>query len=122
MSNETVYMLNMLCFHKLAQYPEQHDFANRGLSGAEAYQEYGRLVFPMVQALGGNMNIRWQVDRHVVSADDTEWDQIFVVRYPSRQLFKSMITSEAYQQAFVHREAAIKTSWVIQLSNQQFTE
>jgi len=93
-----IEMLNLVKFRDRAAYPEGHELANAGLSGAEAYRNYGRETAPVIALIGPG---------------DEVWDEMFIARYPSGHAFLEMVTDPAYRQAVVHRQAAVETSRLI---------
>ena len=50
-----IHMLNLVRFKDEATYPDDHPLAGKGLSGAEAYANYGRDSGPVFQRVGGSI-------------------------------------------------------------------
>ena len=53
--DEPVQMLNLVRFRDLAAYPDGHPQAGKGLTGADAYANYGRESGPIFSGLGGRI-------------------------------------------------------------------
>ncbi|WP_323769503.1 DUF1330 domain-containing protein [Antarctobacter sp.] len=111
--DEPCEMLNLVRLRDTAQYPEGHELADSGLSGAEAYRLYGKHSGPVFARVGGQ--ILWRGDfRTMLTGPEAEhWDHVFVARYPSAHAFLAMVTDPAYQRAVVHRQAAVRDSRLI---------
>lgn len=105
-----IHMLNLVRFREQAAYPEGHSHATRGLSGAEAYAEYGRTSGPIFTRLGGVVVWRGQLEAIVTGPADEHWDAAFVAQYPNAGAFLAMVTDADYKLAVVHRQAAVLTS------------
>ncbi|MDA7964952.1 DUF1330 domain-containing protein [Ruegeria sp.] len=108
-----IEMLNLVRFRDTASYPEGHALANAGLSGAEAYGHYGAETAPIIARLGASILWRGTFQTLLIGPEDEEWDEVFIARYPSAHAFLEMVTDPAYQQAVVHRQAAVRTSRLI---------
>jgi len=81
-SEDAVYMLNLLRFK---------DDGGK----MKYYREYGAAVVPMVTAKNGGPEINLKGIGPVIA--DEEIDRLILVRYPSVEAFREMITSDAYQ-------------------------
>ena len=99
-----VVMLNMLKFRECAAYPDGRD---AHLSGAEAYTRYGLEVKKIVEGLGGKMLYAGAVDGLMIGHVEELWDQVALVRYPSRKTFFDMVMMPEYRAIEVHREAGL---------------
>ena len=118
-SNEPIYVLNMLKFKEHAAYPEDSEYASSDISGAEAYDRYSKSVRPLIEKAQAQLSVSWQVEQTFIGQGNSEWDRIFVVRYPSLDAFRSMIDSPEYQAVVEHRQAAVESSWAIRMSDQK---
>jgi len=98
--------VNLLAFRDQAVYPEGHELAVAGLSGAEAYGRYGAVALGHVTRRGGTMTLFTEV-RLVLVGRDVPWDQVAIVTYPSIDVFVDMIRDPDYQAALVHRDAGL---------------
>lgn len=108
-----IEMLNLVKFRDQAAYPVEHPLADAGLTGAEAYRNYGRHSGPIFAGLGGKIIWRGEFESTLIGPWDESWDEIFVARYPDAHAFLSMVTNPDYQKAVVHRQAAVLTSRLI---------
>lgn len=108
-----IEMLNLVKFRDRAAYPEGHELADAGLSGAEAYRNYGRETAPVIARLGASIVWRGTFQTVLIGPGDEAWDEMFIARYPSAHAFLEMVTDPAYRQAVVHRQAAVETSRLI---------
>ena len=108
-----IHMLNLLRFNDQATYPDGHSHAGRGLSGREAYAEYGRTSGPIFARVGGSIIWRGVMQAMVIGPDDKQWDASFIARYPKSAAFLEMVTDSDYRIAVVHRQAAVLTSRLI---------
>lgn len=113
-----IHMLNLVRFRKNAKYPDGHAGAGEKLSGAEAYRRYGAASGPIFERVGGTIVARWSPRLTLIGPDDETWDAIFVARYPSAAAFGEMVKDPEYQKAVVHRQAAVKDSRLIRMSDQ----
>ncbi len=108
-----IEMLNLVRLRDAAAYPQGHALKGKGLSGAEAYASYGRDSGPVLTRVGGSILWRGQFETTLIGPGDEAWDHAFIARYPHAGAFLEMVTDPAYQQAVVHRQAAVLTSRLI---------
>lgn len=109
-----INMVNLVRFRAKSNYPEGH--ANAGLSGAQAYAEYGRETAPILERVGGDILWRGAFDATLIGPATEVWDAMFIARYPSANAFLAMVTDSDYQRAVIHRQAAVETSRLIRCS------
>jgi len=83
------------------------------LTGAEADALYGGLVLPILAEIGAMPVFVAEVDRNLIDADGAGWDQVAVVRYPSRAAFTAMIQRPDFRAAAVHKVAGVERSTVL---------
>jgi uncharacterized protein (DUF1330 family) len=69
-----------------------------GDAGAESYARYAEAVAPLLAAVGGE--IVWSGACHpaLIAPEGEEWDAVALVRYPSRERFLEMISTERYRE------------------------
>ena len=105
-----IQMLNLIKFRDFAEYPEGHPLHGKGLTGREAYAIY-KEGFQRVVAGDGAAMI-WEADLEcTVTGPDGEWDEAFVMGYPSSIAFMAMVKNEEYVRDVVpHRTAAVADS------------
>ncbi len=111
--DEPIHMLNLLCFREHAAYPDDHDNAGLGWSGARAYAEYGKTSGPIFSRVGGSIVWRGQMQAMLIGPEDKQWDTSFIAQYPNSAAFMEMVTDPAYRLAVVNRQAAVLTSRLI---------
>lgn len=111
-----IHMLNLLRFRDHAAYPDGHSHAARGLTGAEAYAEYGRTSDPIFKGVGGRIIWRGEMESMVTGPQDKNWELAFIAAYPNAAAFLAMIVNPDYKLAVVHRQAAVLTSRLIRFA------
>ncbi|MEL7099541.1 MAG: DUF1330 domain-containing protein [Pseudomonadota bacterium] len=112
---EPILMLNMLKFRELADYPEGSPWAGKGLTGAEAYAEYGKLIAPMLEKIGAKMAVFGVAETTLIGPDEA-WDEVFMMHYPAAGLFLEMATDKDYvEKVQIHRTAAVEDSRLIRV-------
>jgi uncharacterized protein (DUF1330 family) len=74
--------------------------------GQQAYARYGQVAVQRVMELGGQ--ILFAGAAHEVDGVPNEWDQIALVKYPSRRAFTRLEESEAYRKAEQHRSDGLE--------------
>jgi uncharacterized protein (DUF1330 family) len=112
-----IHMLNLIRLRETAAYPQGHPNHGKGLTGREAYREYGRAIAPHLARLGSRQV--WAGDPQVmVTGPESEaWDLAFIVEYPGSQAFIDMVRDPDYRQAVVpHRTAAVADSRLLCLA------
>lgn len=90
-----VVMLNLLRFH-----PD---------GGRERYREYARAVGErFLPAVGGQVVFHGTAAAAPLVADESaDWDEVLLVRYPSRSAFLEMLADPGYQEVTALRTAAL---------------
>lgn len=111
-----IEMLNLVQFFDEAQYPDDHSLAGKGLTGAQAYANYGAHSGPILKAVGGKIIWRGRFDVSLIGAPNERWDTMFIARYETAGAFMAMVTNPDYQKAVVHRQAAVENSRLIRTS------
>jgi uncharacterized protein (DUF1330 family) len=104
--------VNLLSYHARARYPEGHDLAQAGLSGAEAYGRYGAVALDHVVRRGGTLTLYNDVLQVLIGATG-QWDQIAVMEYPEIDSFVDMIRDTEYQAGLVHRDAGLAATAIL---------
>ena len=111
--DEPAEMLNLVRFRETAAYPADHPLHGEGLTGAEAYAEYGRASAPVLARVGGAILWRGDFRTVLIGPEAERWDAVFVARYPTASAFLAMLTDPEYREAVTHRQAAVLTSRLI---------
>ncbi|MGQ5701798.1 DUF1330 domain-containing protein [Sandaracinobacteroides sp. A072] len=109
-----VVMLNLLKFRDRAAYPDGHPDA--GSTGREAYARYQHNFTVSVGAVSrAEVLYDGPVMRCFIGdADLNDWDQMLIVRYPSRGHFLAMMADEGYKAGLVHRYAGLERTVLLQ--------
>jgi uncharacterized protein (DUF1330 family) len=110
-ANTPILMLNLLRFNSQAAYPA--DSPHSPCSGQQAYARYSRVALKKVQGVGGSVEVLANAHVALIAPADEQWDQVLLVRYPSKQAFLSMISDPEYQAETGHRTAALADSRLI---------
>lgn len=103
-----LHMLNLVRFRDQAAYED-----GRKATGAEAYAAYGRESQPVFQRVGGKIAWRGNFEFNLIGPEDEQWDEVFIVEYPSMDAFIEMLRDPVYQEAVKHRQAAVADSRLI---------
>ncbi len=114
-----IHMLNLLRFRDKAAYPEGHANAGKGLTGREAYAEYGRTSGAVFTRVGGSVVWRGKMETMVIGPADKQWDLAFIARYPDAGAFLEMVTDPDYKIAVINRQAAVLTSRLIRFAPEE---
>ena len=95
--DDAIFMLNALWFKEDG--------------GHEKYLEYGAAVAPLLQKVGAEVKDNFRPDACFIG----EWDPdvFFMVKYPSKAAFESMVSSQAYQDIAHLREQSIEKSLLV---------
>lgn len=110
-SGVPITMLNLLRFNQQAQYPASSEHSP--CTGRQAYARYSRIAVARVQAAGGAVEFAAQAHAALIAPADEQWDELLLVRYPSKEAFLDMIGDEHYLAAAEHRTAALADSRLI---------
>ena len=85
-----IVMVNLLKFRAKAEYPAGKPEAAQNLSGRDAYLRYAMNVAPILGRIGAGIIFAGQQKLMMVGDAQDEWDDVALVRYPSRQAFIEM--------------------------------
>jgi uncharacterized protein (DUF1330 family) len=106
-----VVMINLIRFRDTAEYP--NDFEAEPCTEREAYKRYSALAFRQIQSVDGRIVFLGQVQATVIAPDGEEWDQAFLVEYPSRAVMLEVLARPEYRAIVPHRTAALLNSRLI---------
>lgn len=112
-ADRPIAMINLLRFRDAAAYPSGHPAAGAERSGAEAYAAYGREAAAPFARAGGRQLWLGRPELTVIGPLSEAWDLAFIAWYPSAEAFLGMLHDPEYQQAVVHRQAAVADSRLI---------
>ena len=111
-----IQMLNLVRLRAVADYPESHSNHGKGMSGLEAYREYGRATAALFASLGGRQVWAGRPEVVVTGPTDERWDLAFIAEYPNASAFLAMVTNPDYRAFVQHRTAAVEDSRLIRLA------
>ena len=111
-----INMLNLIRYRDIADYPDGHDHAGKGWTGARAYEEYGTTSAPIFERLGGHIIWRGRFETVLTGPVDEQWDAAFIAAYPNAGAFLAMVTDPDYKLAVVNRQAAVATSRLVRFA------
>lgn len=111
-----INMLNLIRYRDIAAYPDGHDHAGKGWTGARAYEEYGTTSAPIFERLGGQIVWRGRFETVLTGPADGQWDAAFIAAYPNAGAFLAMVTDPDYKLAVVNRQAAVATSRLVRFA------
>jgi uncharacterized protein (DUF1330 family) len=97
-------MVNLLKFKPFATYADGSD---AHLTGAEAYERYGKEVSKLVVALGGRIHYAGDVTSLMLGTVEELWDMVALAEYPSLAAFKAMAMSPEMHAIEHHRSAGL---------------
>ena len=94
---------------------EYLDFADYGdgptdMTGEEATQLYLSLITPMLNEINTQFILTGDVVPLFVDDSVPNWNGLAIVRYPSESEFYATVSSPAFQEAIVHKWAALKNN------------
>ena len=110
-----ITMVNLLKFRSRARYDDPQEAP---CTGREAYARYETTVLETVGDVAqaqvvfqGPVN---QVFIGPAGAPETDWDEVLIVRYPSRRHFLAMMADPRYREGLRHRYAALERTVLLQ--------
>ncbi len=106
--DEPVVMLNLLRYREVAAPGHGVD----GLSGRDAYAEYGRRFATLEPRFGGKPIWMGRALNTIIGAE--AWDVVILVRYPTRRQFVAMLNDPDYRAIAPIRAAALADSRLIE--------
>jgi uncharacterized protein (DUF1330 family) len=115
--DQPIWMLNLVRYRDVADYPAGHPLHGQGLSGAEAYRRYGEDSGPIFARVGGSVVWRGAMQLMLTGPDDEAWDAIFIAHYANAGAFLAMVTDPDYREAVKHRQAAVLTSRLVRMQS-----
>jgi uncharacterized protein (DUF1330 family) len=112
-----ITMVNLLKFRAQARY---EDGDEAPCSGREAYARYKKAFTVTVGAVSqAQVVFQGPVQQVFIGAagqPETDWDEVLVVRYPSRRHFLAMMADPTYREALRHRYAGLERTVLLQCS------
>jgi uncharacterized protein (DUF1330 family) len=108
-----IHMLNLIRLRPLADYPADHPNHGKGMTGLDAYREYGRTSSPIFARVGGRQVWAGKPEVVLTGPLDERWDLAFIAQYPNSLAFAQMIRDPDYKEHVKHRQAAVEDSRLI---------
>ena len=105
-----IHMLNLIRLRAVAAYPEDHSCHGKGMSGLDAYREYGRTSGSIFRRVGGHQVWVGRPEAVLTGPVTEHWDLAFIAEYPSSLAFAEMIRDPDYKEHVKHRQAAVEDS------------
>lgn len=109
-----INMVNLLKFRQQAEYATGDAESDERLSGREAYQKYAAVAMQKILANGGSIDFLAPSEQCFVGGEEDDWDQVVIVRYPSRAAYLAGFDSADYQAAIRHRIAGLEKRLLLQ--------
>lgn len=113
-----IFMLNLIRYRSVANYPEGHECFNKGLTGQQAYALYLESFSEVFKKLGGRQVWAGIPQLVLTGPQDERWDMMFIAEYPNAIAFMRMVTDPEYKKHVVHRTAAVQDSRLIRMKKQ----
>lgn len=113
--DEPIQMLNLIRLKARADYAQGHPNHGKGMSGLDAYREYGRASAGIFGSLGGRQVWAGRPDCIVTGPADERWDLAFIAEYPNAAAFLAMVTDPDYREHVKHRQAAVEDSRLVRM-------
>jgi uncharacterized protein (DUF1330 family) len=116
---QPVTMVNLLKFRAQARY---EDGSEAPCSGREAYARYKHAFVETVGSVS-QARVLFQGPVGMVFIGQpvqpaTDWDEVLVVRYPSRAHFLAMMADPTYRAALRHRYAGLERTVLLQCATE----
>lgn len=114
--DKPIHMLNLIRLKPLADYPLGHPNHGRGMTGLDAYREYGRTSAEVFARVGGRQVWAGRPETVVTGPAEERWDLAFIAEYPGAGAFLAMVTDAEYREHVKHRTAGVADSRLIRLA------
>jgi uncharacterized protein (DUF1330 family) len=108
-----IHMLNLIRLNPEAKYPADHPNHGKGMTGLDAYREYGRTSAAVFARVGGRQVWAGRPEGVLTGPQDERWDLAFIAEYPNAGAFLAMVTDPEYREHVKHRQAAVEDSRLI---------
>lgn len=110
-SDGPVVMLNLNKYREVAEYEDGRDVGGR--SGREVYNDYGAVAVQGLAAVGAKILWATEASAPLIGCEHDAYDEVLAIWYPSRAAFIELTNFPGYQDALVHRDAALAWSSLI---------
>ena len=102
-----VWMVNLMKYREVADYVDGRKTTISGQAADDLYSPIDSLT-----AVGAEIVFLGDVDQQLLG-DDTVWDRIAVVKYPTRKSLIDMQSRPQFQESHKHKEAGMQKTFVI---------
>jgi hypothetical protein len=102
-----VWMVNLMKYRAVADYADGRESAISGRDADDAYSPLDSLA-----AVGAAPVFFGDVDQQLLG-DETTWDRIGVVKYPTRKAFIDMQSLPSFQKSHHHKDAGMESTIVM---------
>jgi hypothetical protein len=102
-----VWMVNLMKYREVADYADGRESAISGRDADDAYSPLDSLA-----AVGAVPVFFGDVDQQLLG-DETTWDRIGVVKYPTRKAFIDMQSLPSFQKSHHHKDAGMESTIVM---------
>lgn len=116
-ADEPLLMLNIVRFKDKASYEEGSEFADRGLTGEQAYAEYSRHSAPIANRTGAKVVFAGHPQLTLIGPEHEKWDAIFIISYPNLASFLALVGDPEYKKHAFHRKAAVADSRLVRMAS-----
>jgi uncharacterized protein (DUF1330 family) len=86
------------------------------ITGEESYKRYGDEMRSIMAEVGATLLWRGRADSVVIGEAGEQWDEVLLVRYPSRKAFIEMTSRKDYARTGEHRTNALIDSRLIAMT------
>ena len=113
--DQPITMVNLLKFRAQARYEDGDEVP---CTGREAYAHYKHAFTQTVGAVSqAKVMFSGPVQQVFIGqagSPESDWDEVLVVRYPSRKHFLAMMADPTYREALRHRYAGLERTVLLQ--------
>ena len=100
-------MVNLMTFRAKARYADGRE---TDLTGEQANARYAPIKF--IAQIGGRIEFIGRVNEQMGNSKP-RWDQVGIVRYPSRAKFFEMVNNPDFEKKAIHKDAGLEVSQVL---------
>lgn len=120
-------MVNFLSYHDVARYTPStvnvsaETTVEQDNTGKAAYLRYGTIAIRSAYSIGAKLIINGTIGKVVLpashgasaSGDNTPWDSIAIMQYPSPSAILNLGSYDGYREALIHRNAGLARTRVV---------
>ena len=107
-----IYMVNLIKYHDIAQYPEGYE--GKKVSGKKALAKYGRIAMKYNRKHENYGKFSGEAKSTIAdnTGKETKWNIVAIVRYDSRESMQKFISEKAFKQGIEHKDASLEATYV----------